>query len=41
MALATEFDEIDAAAERSGEKLPSDGSVDLGLALHMIYFVNR
>ncbi len=40
MALAAEFDEIDAAAERSGEKLPSDGSIDLGLALHMIYFVN-
>jgi SAM-dependent methyltransferase len=40
MALAVGFDEIDAAAERSGEKLPPDGSVDLVLALHMIYFVN-
>jgi SAM-dependent methyltransferase len=40
LALAAEFDEIDAAAERSGEKLPPDGSIDLGLALHMIYFVN-
>jgi SAM-dependent methyltransferase len=40
MALAAEFDAIDAAAERSGEKLPSDGSIDLALALHMIYFVN-
>jgi SAM-dependent methyltransferase len=40
IALAAGFDEIDAAAERSGEKLPPDGSVDLGLALHMIYFVN-
>ena len=40
MALAAAFDEIDAAAEGSGEKLPSDGSIDLGLALHMIYFVN-
>jgi SAM-dependent methyltransferase len=40
MALAAEFDEIDAAAARSGVKLPSDGSIDLGLALHMIYFVN-
>jgi len=40
IALAAGFDEIDAAAERLGEKLPSDGSVDLGLALHMIYFVN-
>ena len=39
-ALAAEFDEIDAAAERSGEKLPLDGSIDLGLALHMIYFVS-
>ena len=38
--LAAEFDQIDAAAERSGEKLPLDGSIDLGLALHMIYFVN-
>jgi SAM-dependent methyltransferase len=40
MALAAEFDDIDAAAERSGEKLPPDGSIDLGLALHMIYFVD-
>jgi SAM-dependent methyltransferase len=40
IALAVGFDEIDAAAERLGEKLPPDGSVDLGLALHMIYFVN-
>ena len=40
MALAAEFDEIDAAAERAGERLPPDGSIDLGLALHMIYFVN-
>jgi SAM-dependent methyltransferase len=40
LALAAEFDAIDAAAERSGEKLPSDGSIDLALALHMIYFVN-
>src|SRR5688572_6856180 len=39
-ALAVEFDQIDAAAERSREKLPLDGSIDLGLALHMIYFVN-
>ena len=40
MALAAGFDDIDATAERLGEKLPSDGSIDLGLALHMIYFVN-
>jgi SAM-dependent methyltransferase len=40
MALAAGFDEIDAAAVRAGQTLPRDGSVDLGLALHMIYFVN-
>jgi len=40
MALAAEFDEIDVAATHSGETLPSDGSIDLGLALHMLYFVN-
>lgn len=32
------FDEIDSAAGTEGS-LPPDGSVDLGLALHMIYFV--
>jgi SAM-dependent methyltransferase len=40
MALGAGFDEIDAEAERSGQSLPPDGSIDLGLALHMIYFVN-
>jgi SAM-dependent methyltransferase len=40
IALAAAFDEIDSAAARSGERLPQDGSVDLGLALHMIYFVD-
>jgi len=40
IALAAAFDEIDSAAARSGETLPQDGSVDLGLALHMIYFVD-
>jgi SAM-dependent methyltransferase len=40
MALAVGFEEIDAAAERAAEKLPPDGSIDLALALHMIYFVN-
>jgi SAM-dependent methyltransferase len=40
LALTAGFDEIDAAAERSGEKLPPDGSIDLGLALHMLYFVS-
>src|SRR5262245_45611524 len=41
IALAAAFDEIDSAAARSGETLPQDGSVDLGLALHMIYFVDE
>src|SRR5215475_1294488 len=40
MALAAGFDEIDSAAARLGKTLPQDGSVDLGLALHMIYFVH-
>jgi len=40
LTLAAGFDEIDTIAARSGEKLPQDGSIDLGLALHMIYFVN-
>ncbi len=40
VALAAGFDDIDAAVERAAEELPPDGSIDLGLALHMIYFVN-
>jgi SAM-dependent methyltransferase len=40
MALVAGFDEIDAAAERSRAPLPQDGSVDLGLALHMIYYLS-
>ncbi|MGH7811335.1 MAG: class I SAM-dependent methyltransferase [Candidatus Binatia bacterium] len=40
MVLAAGFDEIDAAAVRAGQTLPRDGSVDLGLALHMVYFVD-
>jgi SAM-dependent methyltransferase len=40
LSLAAEFDEIDTAAERSGEQLPADGSIDLALALHMLYFVH-
>jgi SAM-dependent methyltransferase len=40
MALTAGFDDIDAAAERAGEKLPPVGSIDLVLAMHMIYFVN-
>ena len=39
-ALAVGFDEIDAAADGAAEELPHDGSIDLALALHMIYFVN-
>jgi SAM-dependent methyltransferase len=39
MALAAGFDEIDAAAQRNGDDLPADGSIDLVLALHMIYFL--
>jgi SAM-dependent methyltransferase len=39
LALAAEFDDIDDAAERAGASLPRDGSIDLGLALHMVYFV--
>jgi SAM-dependent methyltransferase len=38
-ALGTEFEEIDAAAAHLGQTLPQDDSVDLGLALHMIYFL--
>ena len=38
--MAAEFDEIDSAAARSGQTLPQDGTVDLGLALHMVYFVD-
>lgn len=40
LTLAVGFDEIDAAAADLGEKLPLDGSIDLGLAMHMLYFVN-
>jgi SAM-dependent methyltransferase len=40
LALAAGFEEIDTAAARSGETLPPDGSIDLGLALHMLYFVH-
>jgi SAM-dependent methyltransferase len=37
-AILATFEEIDGVAERSAIALPPDGSVDLGLALHMIYF---
>ncbi len=40
MALVAGFDEMDAAAARSGALPPQDGSVDLGLAIHMIYFLS-
>ena len=36
-ALVAGFDEVDDASQRSG--LPPEGSVDLVLALHMIYFL--
>lgn len=38
ISITAGFDEIDSAASAQ-EGLPPDGSVDLGLALHMIYFV--
>ena len=31
-------EEIDDVAERSGIRLPADGTVDLGLAMHILYF---
>jgi SAM-dependent methyltransferase len=40
MALATGFEDIDPAAARPAQALLEDGSVDLALALHMIYFLN-
>jgi SAM-dependent methyltransferase len=39
MAVAAGFEEMDTAAARLGETLPQDGSIDFGLAVHMIYFV--
>ena len=38
MALMARFEEIDEAARRTGAALPSDGTVDLVLALQMIFF---
>jgi SAM-dependent methyltransferase len=40
MAVVAGFDDMDTATARLGETLPQDGSIDLGLALHMIYFVH-
>jgi SAM-dependent methyltransferase len=39
-ALEAGFDEMDSIATRLGQTLPQDGSIDLCLALHMIYYVN-
>jgi SAM-dependent methyltransferase len=39
-ALEAGFDEMDSIAARLGQTLPQNGSVDLCLALHMIYYVN-
>jgi SAM-dependent methyltransferase len=39
MAVAAGFEEMDTAAAHFGETLPRDGSIDLGLAVHMLYFV--
>lgn len=38
--LEAGFDEMDSVAAHAGQMLPQNGSVDLCLALHMIYFVN-
>jgi SAM-dependent methyltransferase len=40
MALVAGFDEMDAAAASSRASLPQDRSIDLSLAIHMIYFLN-
>jgi SAM-dependent methyltransferase len=40
VAINAGFEEIDAFAERSGQPLPEDGSIDLCLALHMLYFAS-
>jgi SAM-dependent methyltransferase len=38
-ALATGFEELDETARRRGIALPENRSVDLGLALHMVFFL--
>lgn len=38
--LEAGLDEIDEVAPRSGVPLPSDGSIDLALAMHVIYFAS-
>ena len=40
VAMGVEFEAMDSTSACSGELLPHDASVDLALALHMIYFVN-
>ena len=39
MSLVAGFDEIDEAAPTNGVALPADGSIDLCLAMHMLFFV--
>lgn len=39
LALVAEYEELEEAAKRAGVPLPADGSVDLGLALHMVFFL--
>ena len=39
-ALEAGFDEMDSVAARLGQTLPQNASIDLCLALHMIYYVN-
>jgi SAM-dependent methyltransferase len=39
VALVAGFDEMDEVARRQKVELPGEGSIDLGLALHMLFFV--
>jgi SAM-dependent methyltransferase len=39
VALVAGFDEMDEIARRQKVELPGEGSIDLGLALHMLFFV--
>lgn len=39
-AIVAGFDEVDEVARRQKVELPADGSIALGLALHMLYFVS-
>lgn len=39
LSLVAGFDGIDEVAAEQGLVLPADGSIDLGMALHMLYFV--